>query len=138
MNLKEDKDKILEMLTSKDLELRKLAIDYIRNNYDIDIIVPFFAEVIGYYELNQIQTAEWQLNCIREEYVPKFMIEILQSVQTNMKLLTLKIKPRLRIFLGRGYFFLQLFWFIPCKIFNCSHMFHQIIHYIFIIIRKCS
>ena len=42
MNLKEDKDKILEMLTSKDLELRKLAIDYIRNNYDIDIIVPFF------------------------------------------------------------------------------------------------
>lgn len=75
MNLKEDKDKILEMLTSKDLELRKLAIDYIRNNYDIDIIVPFFAEVIGYYELNQIQTAEWQLNCIREEYAPKFMIE---------------------------------------------------------------
>ena len=75
MNLKEGKDKILEMLTSKDLELRKLAIDYIKNNYDIDIIVPFFAEVIGYYELNQIQTAEWQLNCIREEYVPKFMIE---------------------------------------------------------------
>lgn len=75
MNLKEDKDKILEMLTSKDLELRKLAIDYIRNNYDIDIIVPFFAEVIGYYELDQIQTAEWQLNCIREGYVHKFMIE---------------------------------------------------------------
>ena len=42
MNLKEDKDKILEMLTSKDLELRKLSVDYIRNNYDIDIIVPFF------------------------------------------------------------------------------------------------
>ena len=40
MNLKEDKDKIVEMLTSKDLELRKLAIDYIRNNYDFDSIVP--------------------------------------------------------------------------------------------------
>ena len=75
MNLKEDKDKILEMLTSKDLELRKLAIDYIRNNYDIDIIVPFFEEVVGYYELNQIQTAEEQLNCIIEGYVHKFMIE---------------------------------------------------------------
>lgn len=59
MNLKEDKDKIVGMLTSKDLELRKLAVDYIRNNYDTDVVVPFFAEVIGYYELNQIQTAEW-------------------------------------------------------------------------------
>ena len=43
MNLKEDKDKIVEMLTSKDLELRKLAVDYIRNNYDI--VVPFFYRV---------------------------------------------------------------------------------------------
>ena len=75
MNLKEDKDKVLKMLTSKDLELRKLAVDYIRNNYDIDIIVPFFEEVVGYYELNQIQTAEEQLNCIIEGYVHKFMIE---------------------------------------------------------------
>ena len=48
MNLKEDKDKILEMLTSKDLELRKLAVDYIKNNYDIDIIFPFFTGFIGY------------------------------------------------------------------------------------------
>ena len=75
MNLKEDKDKIVEMLTSKDLELRKLAVDYIRNNYNIDIVVPFFAEVVGYYNLNQTQAAEWQLNYIREGYVHKFMIE---------------------------------------------------------------
>ena len=80
MNLKEDKDKILEMLTSKDLEIRELAVDYIRNNYNIDIIVPFFEEVVGYYELNQIQTAEEQLNCIIEGYVHKFMIENLINV----------------------------------------------------------
>ena len=42
MNLKKDKNKIVEMLTSKDLELRKLAVDYIRNNYDVDIVVPVF------------------------------------------------------------------------------------------------
>ena len=75
MNLKEDKNKILEMLTSKDIEIRKFAIDYISNNYDIDVIVPFFAEVVGYYNLDKTQTAEWQLNCIREGYVHKFMIE---------------------------------------------------------------
>ena len=80
MNLKEDKDKILEMLMSTDSELRELAVDYIRNNYDIDIIVPFFEEVVGYYELNQIQTAEEQLNCIIEGYVHKFMIENLINV----------------------------------------------------------
>ena len=75
MNLKEDKDKILEMLMSTDSELRELAVNYIRNNYDIDIIVPFFAEVVGYYNLDKTQTAEWQLSCIREGYVHKFMIE---------------------------------------------------------------
>ena len=75
MNLKEDKEQVINMLTSEDKEIRSLAVDYIRKNYDIDIIVPFFEEVVGYYELNQIQTAEWQLNCIREGYVHKFMIE---------------------------------------------------------------
>ena len=75
MNLKEDKEQLIDMLISEDEEIRKLTIDYIRNNYDIDIIVPFFAEVVGYYNLDKTQTAEWQLNCIREGYVHKFMIE---------------------------------------------------------------
>ena len=36
MNLKEDKDKIVEMLISEDTELRSLAVNSIRNNYDTD------------------------------------------------------------------------------------------------------
>ena len=75
MNLKEDKDKILEMLTSKDAEFRKLAVDYIRNNYDIDIVVPFFTGLGNNCDLDKFNTAEWQLNLIRVGYVHKFMIE---------------------------------------------------------------
>ena len=45
MNLKEDKEQVINMLTSEDKEIRSLAVDYIRNNYDIDIIVPFFCRV---------------------------------------------------------------------------------------------
>ena len=75
MNLKEDKDKIVEMLTSKDLELRKLTIDYIRNNYNIDIIVPFFAEFLWYYDFEPTQTDKWQLSFIEEEYGDEFMVE---------------------------------------------------------------
>ena len=46
MNLKEAKYKIVEMLTSEDTELRKLVVDYIRSNYDIDIIVPFLQDLL--------------------------------------------------------------------------------------------
>ena len=63
------------MLTSKDLELRKLAVDYIRNNYDIDIIVPFFAEFLWYYDFEPTQTAQWQLSFIEEEYDDDFMVD---------------------------------------------------------------
>ena len=63
------------MLTYKYLELRKLAIDYIRNNYDIDIVVPFFEGFLYYSNFEPTQTAQWQLSCIREGYVHKFMIE---------------------------------------------------------------
>ena len=73
MNLKEDKDKILEMLTSEDKEIRSLAVDYIRNNYNIDIVVPFFAGFLCYYDLGPTQTAQWQLSFI-EEYGDYFMI----------------------------------------------------------------
>ena len=75
MNLKEDKDKILKMLMSTDSELRKLAVDYIRNNYNIDIIVPFFAGLGSNCDLDKFDTAEWQLNLIKVGYVHKFMIE---------------------------------------------------------------
>ena len=75
MNLKKDKDKIVEMLTSKDLELRKLAVDYIRNNYDVDIVVPFFAEFLWYYDFETTQTAQWQLSFIEEEYGDYFIAE---------------------------------------------------------------
>ena len=73
MNLKEDKDKIVEMLTSKDLELRKLTVDYIRNNYDI--VVPLFLGFSQDYDnLEQTQTADWQLNLI-EKYTDNFIAE---------------------------------------------------------------
>ena len=75
MNLKEDKNKILEMLTSKDLELRKLAVDYIRNNYDTDVVVPLFLGFSQDYDnLEQTQTADWQLNLI-EKYTDNFIAE---------------------------------------------------------------
>ena len=76
MNLKEDKDKIVEMLTSKDLELRKLTTDYIRNNYDINIVVPLFLGFSQDYDnLEQTQTADWQLSSIEEGYDDDFMVE---------------------------------------------------------------
>ena len=75
MNLKEDKDKIVEMLTSKDLELRKLAVDYIRNNYDTDIVVPFCTGFLYYSNFESTQTAQWQLSFIEEEYGDEFMVE---------------------------------------------------------------
>ena len=75
MNLKEDKDKILEMLISEDSELRKLAVNYIRNNYNIDIVVPFFTGFIGYDDLDQTQTAEWQLTFIRAGFNSEFIAE---------------------------------------------------------------
>lgn len=75
MNLKEDKDKILEMLTSKDSEIRELAVDYIRNNYDTDVVVPLFLGFSQDYDnLEQTQTADWQLNLI-EKYTDNFIAE---------------------------------------------------------------
>ena len=75
MNLKEDKDKILEMLTSKDSELRELTVDYIRNNYDTDVVVPLFLGFSQDYDnLEQTQTADWQLNLI-EKYTDNFIAE---------------------------------------------------------------
>ena len=47
------------MLTSEDKEIRSLAVNSIRNNYDIDIIVPFFAEFLWYYDFEPTQTAKW-------------------------------------------------------------------------------
>ena len=75
MNLKEDKDKIVEMLMSTDSELRKLAVDYIRNNYDTDVVVPLFLGFSQDYDnLEQTQTADWQLNLI-EKYTDNFIAE---------------------------------------------------------------
>ena len=34
MNLKENKESLITMLCSEDAEIRSLAVDYIRNNYD--------------------------------------------------------------------------------------------------------
>ena len=36
MNLKEDKEQLINMLTSEDKEIRSLALNSIRNNYDTD------------------------------------------------------------------------------------------------------
>ena len=36
MNLKEDKEQVIDMLTSEDKEVRSLAVNNIRNNYDTD------------------------------------------------------------------------------------------------------
>ena len=76
MNLKEDKDKILKMLMSTDSELRELAVDYIRNNYDTDVVVPLFLGFSQDYDnLEQTQTADWQLSSIEEGYDDDFMVE---------------------------------------------------------------
>ena len=75
MNLKEDKNKILEMLMSEDSDLRKLAVNYIKNNYDIDIVVPFFAGLGSNWDLNKFNTAEWQLTFIRAGFNSEFIAE---------------------------------------------------------------
>ena len=36
MNLKEDKEQVINMLTSEDKEIRSLTVNSIRNNYDTD------------------------------------------------------------------------------------------------------
>ena len=36
MNLKEDKEQVINMLTSEDKEIRSLAVNSIRDNYDTD------------------------------------------------------------------------------------------------------
>ena len=36
MNLKEDKEQVINMLTSEDKEIRSLVVNSIRNNYDTD------------------------------------------------------------------------------------------------------
>ena len=36
MNLKEDKEQLIDMLISEDKEIRSLAVNSIRNNYDTD------------------------------------------------------------------------------------------------------
>ena len=45
MNLKEDKEQIINMLTSEDKEIRNLAVDSIRNNYDTDFNYTFYCSV---------------------------------------------------------------------------------------------
>ena len=75
MNLKEDKEQVINMLTSEDKEVRSLAVNSIRNNYDIDIIVPFFAEFLWYYDFESTQTAQWQLSFIEEGYDDDFMVD---------------------------------------------------------------
>ena len=87
MNLKEDKEQVINMLTSEDKEVRSLAVNSIRNNYDIDIIVPFFAEFLWYYDFEPTQTAQWQLSFIEEEYGDDFMVEnLLNAIIEHNKL----------------------------------------------------
>lgn len=58
MNLKKDKERVINMLTSEDKEIRSLAVDYIRNNYNIDIIVSFSAGLGNDCDLDKFNTAE--------------------------------------------------------------------------------
>lgn len=75
MNLKEDKEQIINMLTSEDKEVRNLAVNSIRNNYDTDVVVPLFLGFSQDYDnLEQTQTADWQLNLI-EKYTDNFIAE---------------------------------------------------------------
>lgn len=75
MNLKENKEQVINMLTSEDKEIRSLAVDYIRNNYDTDVVVPLFLGFSQDYDnLEQTQTADWQLNFI-EKYTDTFIAE---------------------------------------------------------------
>ena len=47
MNLKEDKDQLIDMLTSEDKEVRNLAVNSIRNNYDTDFKYTYSHSVNG-------------------------------------------------------------------------------------------
>ena len=45
MNLKEDKEQVINMLTSEDKEIRSLAVNSIRNNYDTNFNYTFSCSV---------------------------------------------------------------------------------------------
>ena len=45
MNLKEDKEQLIGMLISEDKEIRSLAVNSIRNNYDTDFNYTFSCSV---------------------------------------------------------------------------------------------
>ena len=51
MNLKEDKEQLIDMLTSEDKEIRSLAINSIRNNYDTDFKYTYSYSVHNGYLL---------------------------------------------------------------------------------------
>ena len=75
MNLKEDKVQLIDLLTSEHKEVRNLAVNSIRNNYDTDVVVPLFLGFSQDYDnLEQTQTADWQLNLI-EKYTDNFIAE---------------------------------------------------------------
>ena len=67
MNLKEDKEQLINMLTSEDKEIRSLAVNSIRNKYDTDFKYTYSYSVNGgtrlkilkkndknYFEMNDI------------------------------------------------------------------------------------
>ena len=47
MNLKEDKEQVINMLTSEDKEIRSLAVNSIKNNYDTDFKYTYSHSVNG-------------------------------------------------------------------------------------------
>ena len=47
MNLKEDKEQVINMLTSEDKEIRSLALNSIRNNYDTGFKYTYSHSVNG-------------------------------------------------------------------------------------------
>ena len=47
MNLKEDKEQLINMLTSEDKEIRSLAVNSIKNNYDTDFKYTYSYSVNG-------------------------------------------------------------------------------------------
>ena len=47
MNLKEDKEQLIDMLISEDKETRSLAVNSIRNNYDTDFKYTYSHSVNG-------------------------------------------------------------------------------------------
>ena len=55
MNLKEDKEQLIDMLTSEDKEIRNLAVNSIRNNYDTDFKYTYSYSVNNGYLLKIIK-----------------------------------------------------------------------------------